>query len=153
MREISPENISGFVVGEGCFYVESSKDLKYKLGHRVRAAFCIELRADDREILESIQKELGCGNIYDLDFGRYEGYSKKGWQPHVKYRVSNQADLIQKVIPFFKNNLLFGKKLKVFEVFTKIVEKIEAKEHLTIEGLEMVKDLVSELKAMNKKGM
>jgi hypothetical protein len=139
MREISPENISGFVVGEGCFYVESGKDPKYKLGYRVRAAFCIELREDDREILEAIQKTLGCGNIYQLDFGRYKGYSKKGWRPHVKYRVSNQNDLIHKQ--------------KSFEVFIKIVDKIRLKEHLTPDGLEKTKLLVSELKALNKKGM
>jgi hypothetical protein len=153
MGEISPENISGFVVGEGCFYVESGKDPKYKLGYRVRAAFCIELREDDREILESIQERLGCGNIYSLDFGRYEGYSKKGWQPHVKYRVSNQPDLFRKIVPFFKKYPLFGKKLKSFEIFTRIVEKIETKQHLTQNGLEEIKVLVSELKALNKKGM
>lgn len=153
MVEISPENISGFVVGEGCFYVESGEDPKYKLGYRVRAAFCIELREDDQKILEAIQKALGCGNIYHLDFGRYQNYSRKGWRPHVKYRVSNQADLIQKVIPFFKRYPLFGKKLKSFEVFEEIVGKIRNKEHLTPDGLEEIKLLVSELKSLNKKGM
>lgn len=153
MREISPESISGFVVGEGCFYVESGKDPKYKLGYRVRAAFCIELREDDREILEAIQKTLGCGNIYSLDFGRYKGYSKKGWKPHVKYRVSNQNDLIHKVIPFFEKYPLFGKKQKSFEVFINIVDQIRLKKHLTLDGLEKTKLLVSELKALNKKGM
>jgi hypothetical protein len=152
MREISPENISGFVVGEGCFYVESGNDPKYKLGYRVRASFCIELREDDREILESIQKTLECGNIYNLDFGRYRGYSEKGWRPHVKYRVSNRTDLTQKVIPFFKKHPLFGKKLESFKVFTQIVDKIEAKEHLTPIGLEEIKLLISELKSLNKKG-
>ena len=153
MREISPENISGFVVGEGCFYVESGKDPKYKLGYRVRAAFCIELREDDREILEAIQETLGCGNIYQLNFGRYKNYSKKNWKPHVKYRVSNQNDIIHKVIPFFEKYPLFGKKKKSFDVFTKIVKKIEFKEHLTPYGLEGTKKLVSELKSLNKKGM
>lgn len=153
MIEISPENISGFVVGEGCFYVESGKDPKYKLGYRVRAAFCIELREDDQEILEAVQKTLGCGNIYHLDFGRYKGYSKKGWKPHVKYRVSNQTDLIQRIIPFFEQYPLFGKKLKSFKIFTRIVDKIGNKEHLTPDGLEEIELLVSELKALNKKGL
>lgn len=152
MKEISPENISGFVVGEGCFYVESGKDPKYKLGHRIRAAFCIELREDDREILEAIQRTLGCGNIYSLNFGRYKGYAKKKWKPHVKYRVSNQTDIIQKIIPFFNKYPLFGKKQKVFEVYSRIVEKIRNKEHLTANGLEETKLLVAELSSLNKKG-
>lgn len=152
MKEISPENISGFVVGEGCFYVESGKDPKYKLGHRIRAAFCIELREDDREILEAIQRTLECGSIYSLNFGRYKGYAKKKWRPHVKYRVSNQTDIIQKIIPFFNKYPLFGKKQKVFEVYSRIVEKIRNKEHLTPSGLEETKLLVAELKSLNKKG-
>lgn len=152
MREISPENISGFVVGEGCFYVESGRDPKYRLGHRIRAAFCIELREDDREILESIQSVLKCGNIYHLDFGRYKGYAKKKWKPHVKYRVSNQTDIIGKVVPFFTKYPLFGKKRRVFEVYCQIVEKIECKEHLTPAGLEETRLLVAELRCLNKKG-
>ncbi len=149
---ITPQNISGFVVGEGCFYVESGKDPDYKLGYRIRAGFEIELVEEDIEVLESIRNQLGCGNIYHVDFGRYKEYSSKKWKRHVKYRISNQQDIIEKVVPFFKQYPLFGKKQKVFEVFCQIVERLQNKDHLSATKLEEVKALVTQLKALNKRG-
>ena len=71
MRDaITPENISGLVVGEGCFYAESAPDPKYRSGWRIRPAFCIEMRHDELEVLEAVREALGCGGIYRLDFGR-----------------------------------------------------------------------------------
>lgn len=153
MIEISPENVSGFVVGEGCFYVESGYDPKYKLKHRIRPAFCIEVKAEDREILEAIKKILGCGKVYDLDFGRYQEYQKKKWKPHVKYRVSNQKDIREKVIPFFEKYPLFGRKKGAFQIFKKIVKGLEEGKHKFPEGLEELKALSNQLKAVNKKGI
>ncbi|MFH1453093.1 MAG: LAGLIDADG family homing endonuclease [Armatimonadota bacterium] len=153
MIEISPENVSGFVVGEGCFYVESGFDKKYKLKHRIRPAFCIEVKAEDREILEAIRDILGCGKVYELDFGRYQGYQDKKWKPHVKYRVSNQADLIQKVVPFFEKYPLFGKKLEAFKVFKEILKGLSKGEQKTPQGLENLKKTANQLKTVNKKGI
>jgi len=153
MENISPENISGFVVGEGCFYVEFGGDKKYKLGYRVRPAFCIEVRHDDRDILEVVRSHLECGNIYELDFGRYKGYERKKWTPHVKYRVSNFDDINKKVVPFFKRYPLFGKKKLSFERFCNIVNMMEQKAHLNNEGLKRIVLEVNELRALNKKGI
>jgi hypothetical protein len=153
MAEMPPESISGYVTGEGCFYVESGRDPKYRLGYRVRPAFSIEVKESDREILEGIQRTLGCGNIYSLDFGRYKGYEVKKWHRHVKYRVSNFNDIWTKVIPFFKKYPLYGIKKEAFEIYCVIAEKIFQRQHITYEGLEQIKVLVSQLKALNKKGL
>ncbi len=153
MVEIPPESVSGYVTGEGCFYAESGYDPKYKLGHRVRLAFCIEVKEFDKEILEGIQRILGCGNIYSLDFGRYKGYEEKKWHKHVKYRVSNFNDIWAKVIPFFQRHPLYGTKQKAFKVYCEIAQSIFQKEHLKKDGLENVKSLVNQLKALNKKGL
>lgn len=149
---ISPEALSGYVVGEGCFYVESGRDDKYRLGWRIRPAFCVEVRHDDREILESMKSLLGCGNIYELDFGRYRGYENKGWRPHVKYRVSNIRDIREKIIPFFVKHPLFGRKRVSFDIFCKVVSLMEKQRHLDADGVEEVKGLVKELNTLNKKG-
>lgn len=152
-EKISPDNLSGFVVGEGCFYVESGVDEKYRLGWRIRPAFCVEVRHDDREVLEVLKETLGCGNIYDLDFGRYRGYEAKNWRPHVKYRVGNFEDISKKVIPFFQKYPLFGRKKKCFELFCRVVGEMEEKGHLNPDNLEKIKALVRELNALNKKGV
>lgn len=152
-ENISPEALSGFVVGEGCFYVESGYDEKYRLKWRIRPAFCVEVRHDDREILETLQSTIGCGNIYDLNFGRYKGYEQKKWQPHVKYRVSNFEDICSKVVPFFKRHSLFGRKKKCFDLFCQIVDSMVLKNHLDPNELESIKTLVRELNILNKKGI
>ena len=152
MTKMSPEHVSGYVIGEGCFYAESGKDYKYRLGHRIRLAFSIEVREQDRELLETVQEYLGCGNIYHLDFGRYVGYKQKKWKRHVKYRVSNFDDLYKKVIPFFRKYPLFGMKLKSFDIFSEIAEKMINKEHLTESGLNEIKLLVKQLRQINKRG-
>jgi len=153
MENISPENVSGFVVGEGCFYVEFGSDKKYKLGYRVRPAFCIEVRYDDKDVLEAVREHLGCGNIYNLDFGRYKGYEQKKWKPHVKYRVSNFEDISRKVVPFFKRYSLFGKKKRSFDLFCEVVNLMEQKAHLGQEGLQRISSIVNELRSLNKKGI
>lgn len=153
VESLPPEAVSGFVTGEGCFYAESGKDLKYRLGHRVRLAFCIEVKESDREILERIRQTLKCGNVYTLHFGRYKGYERKKWKPHVKYRVSNFQDIWTKVIPFFEKYPLFGTKQKVFEVYREIAQMMYERRHITYEGLETIKLKVNQLKALNKKGL
>jgi hypothetical protein len=153
MVEIPPESISGYVTGEGCFYVESGYDPKYKLEYRVRPAFCIEVKESDKEILEGIKRILGCGNIYSLDFGRYKGYENKNWHKHVKYRVSNFNDIWTKVIPFFKKYPLYGAKAKAFGVYCEIAERMFRREHVNFSGLQQIKVLVNQLKALNKKGL
>lgn len=152
MLTITPENISGFVVADGCFYADSGYDKEYRLGYQVRLALSIELREDDREILEAIQTQLGCGRIYKLDFGRYKNYKEKGWRPHVKYRVGGFKQIRDKVIPFFKKYPLFGRKKKSFDIFCKIADMIDVKKHLTKDGLKQILALKHQLQAINKKG-
>lgn len=153
MAKMPPESISGYVTGEGCFYVESGYDKKYRLRHRIRPAFCIEVRESDREILEAIKETLDCGNLYKLDFGRYKGYEDKNWKPHAKLRVSNFKDISQKVVPFFEKHQLFGSKQKAFEVFREVVRRMGREEHLKKDTLEEVKSLVKKLNSLNKKGL
>jgi hypothetical protein len=150
--QVTPDHIAGLVVGEGCFYVESGADSKYRSGWRIRPAFCIEMRHDDKEVLEAVQLALGCGSIYDLDFGRYRGHESKEWHPHVKYRVSNLADLHGKVVPFFQEHPLFGRKRTSFELFAELVEMKTQGEHLDDEGLARAKALAKQLTGHNKKG-
>ena len=147
---ISGHHIAGLVVGEGCFYAESAADPKYRSGWRIRPGFCIEMRHEDREALEQVRRHLGCGRIYDLDFGRYRGYEDKGWNPHVKYRVTRIDHLHRAVVPFFVANPLFGGKLGAFRIFAELVEVLHRREHLTPVGLERARRLAAKLSEHNR---
>jgi hypothetical protein len=147
--KITPENVSGLVVGEGCFYAESAPDVKYRSGWRVRPGFCIELRSDDRPVLEEVRRHLGCGDIYELDFGRYRGYEKKSWKPHCKYRVTRIRSLHEQVVPFFERHPLFGRKAEAFAVFTRLVEHLAARRHRSAEGVQIAAGLAADLSRVN----
>ena len=156
MREaciITPENVAGLVVGEGCFYAESAPDSKYRSGWRIRPAFCIEMRGDDREILEEVRSHLDCGQIYALDFGRYRGYEARGWMPHAKYRVGRLSDLRAKVVPFFLRYPLFGRKAMGFKLFAELVDLLDARVHRTPEGLVQAKNVAEMLREHNRRGV
>jgi hypothetical protein len=152
-REISPAHIAGLVVGEGCFYVESAPDPKYKSGWRLRPAFCIEMRADDAPVLEEVRRQLGCGRVYELIFGRYQGYERKNWHPHAKFRVTRIDDLRTKVIPFFRAAGLFGRKKEVFEVFATLVQMLAEGRHRHPETFCEVRDVADQLKDLNARGL
>lgn len=145
MKKLDPQYIVGFVDGEGCFCVGISqhKTLKRKL--EIRALFEIELRADDREILERLQYTLGCGRIYDLSYERY------GWTPHVKYKVSSVKEIAEKIIPFFDRNPLQAKKSFSYERFRTIVLMVQEKRHLTDQGFREIFRLRDQMRTMTKK--
>ncbi|PIS21586.1 hypothetical protein COT51_02005 [candidate division WWE3 bacterium CG08_land_8_20_14_0_20_41_15] len=126
---VNPWYIVGFTDGEGCFAILLSKHKTKKA--RIDANLCyeIELRADDRPVLELIQKRLDCGRIVVLNYERY------GWKPHVKYVVKKQSDIFNKVIPFFKRFPLKGKKGKDFELFCRAADIFRTKQHLSEEGI------------------
>lgn len=123
---LDPNYIVGFVDGEGCFCITRDKS-SYRL------LFEIELRENDKPILEAIQSTLGCGQIYYLE---YERYAK--WQPHIKLKVSNFRDIYTKVIPFFKRYPLQAKKRFDFQKFCEVAELFASKEHLTSAGRERI---------------
>lgn len=82
-----------------------------------RAEFSIELRADDREILERIQKTLRCGKIYNCN------YERSGWYLHVKYKVSRLDEISEVLIPFLEMHPLQAKKAETFDCFKQIIRK------------------------------
>ena len=85
--------------------------------------------------MELIQKRLNCGRIVELDYERY------GWKPHVKFVVRKQSDILFKIIPFFKQFPLIGKKGKDFKLFCRAGEFLERKQHLTIDGINQLRKI------------
>ena len=143
--KLDPNYIVGFVDGEGCFCVSISKSKTAKRRIEVRPEFEIELRADDLPILERIQHTLGCGRIYHLNYERY------GWSPHVKYKVSSNKELKDKIVPFFEEHPLQAVKAKNFKIFAKVVIMVSKKQHLDYGGFEKILKLRDKMRQTNKK--
>lgn len=133
--KLNPNYIVGLVDGEGCFCVSLNKH-KNSFLPEVRLLFEIELRADDKEILERVKETLGCGNIYYLNYERY-----KKWKPHYKYKVSNFVDISTKVIPFFRKYPLQAKKKKSFDLFCRVAKSMVDKHKFTTGDIEKIRFL------------
>jgi hypothetical protein len=124
-------HLSGFVDGEGAFPVQTRKTPWTKFGFTITPEFKISQHKDNGEILEILQKALGCGKI-----------SIKSGQPNQLVLVEkSRKNLSEKIIPFFQKYPLFVKE-KPFQKFVKIINGLNNKEQNTREGFERLLDLV-----------
>lgn len=140
--KLHPWYIVGLVDGEGCFAITISNHKTKKLGLDARLIFEIELRGDDREVLERLKNTFGCGSIYELNYDRY------GWKPHIKYAIKSHKDIFKILIPFFKKYPLQGKKKKDFDDFCRAAKIFREKRHLTFLGIAELQEI---RKFMNSK--
>lgn len=104
--------IAGFIDGEGCFYLTYRSEIRHERPGKPKyfrwtPYFAINIRGDDREILEKIKNTLNCGNIYAL---------KRGEMAH--YIIQNMDDLYIKILPFFNKYPLRAKKKHDFELWS-----------------------------------
>ncbi len=142
---LPPDYVAGFIDGEGSFSVCINKQKTTRSGIEVRPEFAIELRADDREILERIMVTIGCGKIYDCSYERY------GWFPHTKYRISSYKLLVEYLIPFLDKHPLQAKKAEAYRLFREVVLMVYRKEHLARKGMQKIRRLREEIRKNGKK--
>lgn len=144
-KKLNPHYVAGFIDGEGSFSVSIGKHRTLKRGYEVRPEFEIELRADDRNILERILVTIGCGKIYDCSYERY------GWFPHAKYKITSAKDMSKYLFPFLNRYPLQAKKAEVYKLFRKIVLMVCQKKHLSDYGFEQILRLREKIRKMGKK--
>ena len=118
--------LSGFVDGEGYFGLRASyiKGPKSKHAGRIQmghAAFAIQLRADDKPILELIRSYWGYGALYRSKSNPRPGSDTK---PRWSYRVSCVERLYSVVVPHFERYPLFAKKKTDYLIWKEGVEMI-----------------------------
>ena len=135
-KNISDPNwISGFVSGEGNFDVNIHKS-NTKIGFRVRLRFRISQHERDLKLMENTIKYLGSGYI-----------EKDSRKPAISLTIVKFSDIINKIIPLFENNSLFGVKKLDYLDWCKVAKLINEGKHLTLEGLNLIRSIKS---GMNK---
>lgn len=122
---LNPHWVTGFIDAEGCFTLGIESHPDYKIGWSVYIRFQIKLHVKDREILENMQTYFGTGRI------------NKDKNNAVAYVVTSIKD-INKILQHFYNYPLITQKKADYILFKQIVELIQRKEHLTIEGLKKI---------------
>ena len=131
-ESLDAEWIAGFVDGEGCFHVAINKQPKMTLGWQVLPEFRIVQHKRDIVILHKIRNTLGVGLVTRNHGDRFE------------VRVRGLENL-KKLIVFFETHRLQTSKQKNFELFSQIITLMEQKQHLTIEGLNTIAALASNM--------
>lgn len=145
LSKLNPHYIAGFIDGEGSFSVGIARHKTLRSGIEARIQFSIELRADDREILDRIRATIGCGKVYDCNYERY------GWYPHAKYKIGSVKEMKEYLLPFLDRYPLQAKKAKVYALFREVVEIAYRKEHLTPSGFARIRALRSRMRVYGKK--
>tara|TARA_Y100000296_G_C5076200_1_gene207457 strand:- start:130 stop:630 length:501 start_codon:yes stop_codon:yes gene_type:complete len=131
--------IVGFTDGEGCFHVSINRISKMSLGWQVLPEFRIVQNEKDEFVLFKIKDYFGFGNIR-INRIDHHGTRKE-------FRVRGLENL-NKIIKFFDENNLKTSKKKDFEIFSRIIQFMNNKEHLTKKGLEKIAKLIT---VMNRK--
>ena len=132
---IDPNWITGFVDGEGTFYVGINKHQEMTAGWQVLPEFRIVQHQKDIKLLYKLKKYFGCGTV------------RKNYGDRYELRIRKLDHLKNVVIPFFEKYPLQTRKKYDFLSFRKVVLLMDKKEHLTEEG---IKKIFSAIKKMNR---
>jgi len=136
-KGISPYWITGFADAESRFVIRVAKTIR-KQGWRIIPLFSIELHIKDLSLLKEVQSYFGVGKIHIR--------MREGRTTSI-YSVQSIKDLNNIIIPHFIKYPLLTQKRIDFEFFYSIINLMNKKEHLNIEG---VFKIISIKASMNK---
>ena len=142
---LSPEWITGFVDGEGCFSIGIFKNSTSKFGYQVFPEFVVAQGAKSLNVLELMQEFFGCGNIYVNN--RKDNHTENLY----RFCVRSRKDLQSVIIPFFESNHLMTAKNSDFEIFCTVIQMIEARQHLNESGFSTIKNLAGTMNRQKKR--
>jgi hypothetical protein len=95
----------------------------------------------DKELLDNFVDFFGCGIVgKDSRVGKEASY----------FVVQKFCDIIEKIIPFFDEYPVLGVKSKDYEDFKRCVNYIELKTHLTLDGLNAIRELAQNMNRSRK---
>jgi hypothetical protein len=138
---LTPDYVSGFIDGEGCFSVSIHPHPTVRYGTWWLIAPCFQAYQHryNVEILESLKDFFNCGRI-----------TAKGPNSDVlTYSVYRRRDLESVIIPFFERYPLLSRKHEDFTKFREIVLMMQARLHRTDDGFRHIVELAF---SMNQRG-
>ena len=126
--------VTGFVDGEGCFFVGINPHPEMATGYQVLPEFTVVQHERDIQLLYALKKFFGCGVV------------RRNHGARMCYRVRNVKHLRERIIPFFEKYPLKSKKRLDYYKFRQVLTLMERGEHLTPEGIEKIRTIAA---AMN----
>lgn len=130
---------AGFTDAEGCFFISVRDSVNSKLKKAVSLRFILTQHLRDEELIRSFITILGCGR-----------YIPRSTRDYGEFVVERFSDLNNKIIPLFEGDKLNGKKRFDFDDFRKVAIMMANKEHLTLEGLNKIIAIKSNMNTQRK---
>jgi LAGLIDADG endonuclease len=133
--------ITGFVDGEGCFSIHFVRQPErpgrkgYRTGFQVAHEFAVTQGAKSVECLHMLKQYFGVGQVYLNQ--RHDNHKEHLY----RYSVARRNDLIQTIIPFFKQYSLRTSKQFDFEKFAECVSLMQRNLHLTASGMVKIAEI------------
>jgi len=127
--------VIGFVDGEGCFSIGFVRQpcrpsrSGYTTGYQVTYDFVVTQGAISVGCLAELRDFFGVGQVY------VNRRSDNHRENLYRYSVCRRQDLLERIIPFFRECPLRTAKRFDFEKFVSCVERMADDRHLTREGL------------------
>lgn len=121
-----PQWVSGFVTGEGCFFVKITKG-RNTAGAGVQILFQVSQHIRDTNLLKNLLSFLNCG--------QYVQTPDKEWG---HFQCTKFLDNYEIIKPFFNKYPIKGVKFKDFEDWSLVGDMIKRKEHLTSDGVSKI---------------
>ena len=125
--------ITGFVDGEGCFYVGINPHEEMTAGYQILPEFTVVQHERDVQLLHALKAHFGCGVV------------RKNHGDRMAYRVRGRAHLQERIVPFFVEHPLRSKKRVDFEKFRRILSIMETGDHLTADGVEAIRHIANKM--------
>lgn len=138
------EWVAGFTSGEGCYYVKVTSSKSHKIGSQVQVRFSIGQHNRDEKLIQSFIEYFG--SLYKNSLPLSSNKNTKGIKIYkskdsVQIQITNLSEITKTIIPFFEEHPLVGSKVKDYEDFKQVVKLMESGEHLTLEGLNKIKQI------------
>ena len=125
--------VTGFVDGEGCFFIGINPQPEMKTGFQVLPEFTVVQHERDIQLLYALKKFFGCGVV------------RRNHGDRMCYRVRNVEHLRQRIVPFFERHPLKSKKRLDWYNFRQVLKLMERGEHLAPEGIEKIRTIASRM--------
>ena len=119
---LTPEWITGFIDGEGCFHVGISKHSELRFGYQILPELTVVQHKRDINLLHQLRSTMKCGVVRVNHGDRY------------CWRVRDLSNLAEIIVPFFERHRLRSKKGFEFIQFARVVKFMREGKHLTEDG-------------------
>ncbi len=125
--------VTGFVDGEGCFFVGVNPHPEMQAGFQVLPEFSVVQHERDVQLLHALKAFFGCGVV------------QRNHGDRMAYRVRGADQLRETIVPFFVKSPLKSRKRLDFIKFRRILLMMERGDHLSEAGIARIRVIAGQM--------